>query len=174
MKTKAQKGNELKNGRTLLDTAAVLVFTDFSGVKTGDINLFRQELKHLESRYFVIKKRLLNLLLKERGSDFNPRTLGLQIGTVFSEADLEAVSPPIVNFFTRLGGDSKSGREHALKKILGAYDLKTNAFIERDTILYIGQLPSRPVLLSQLLGMIAAPIRSFLYIVKQKSETLAP
>ena len=170
MKTRIQKENELKKGRELLEKSAVLVFTDFSKTKTGDIAKLRKGLKDSGSNYLVIKKRLLNILLKERGIDFDARKFESQVGTIFSAANLEQVSKPVFDFFNALGGETKAGREEAVKKILGGYDLKTKTLVESQQILFIGRLPSREVLLAQLLGMISAPIRSLLYVLDQKAK----
>mgnify|MGYP001593019731 FL=1 len=97
------------------------------------------------------------------------KALGTQLGTIFSESDIEKSSSPVYKFFYGLGGDSKAARQESVKKILGAYDLKKKNFIESKDVVFIGQLPSREVLLGQLFGMIAAPISSLLYILKEKS-----
>ena len=67
MKTKSQKQNELNEGKKLLEKSQVLIFTDFSKVKTKDVRNLRQQLKEVQAKYFVIKKRLLGILLKEQG-----------------------------------------------------------------------------------------------------------
>ncbi len=169
MKTKAQKQKELNEGKKLLDKSQVLIFTDFSGIGTADTRKFRQQLKEVPAKYFVIKKRLLGLLLKERGIEVDVKTLGQQLGTIFSEGAIEKASAPVFNFFNALGGDSKSARQEVLKKILGAYDIEHNGFIEREKIIFIGQLPPREIILAQLLGILAAPIRSLLYVLNEKA-----
>jgi ribosomal protein L10 len=42
--------------------------------------------------------------------------------------------------------------------------------LSAEEVLFVGQLPPREILLAQLLGMIAAPIKSFLYVLDQKSK----
>lgn len=172
MKTKLQKVKELEKGRELLDTSEVLIFTNFSNVASANINKLRQQLKNSDARYFVIKKRLLNLLFKERGIEFDARKFAPQIGTIFSKENLEKISGPVFSFFNGIGGDTKAGREESVKKILGGYDLKAKAPVTGDTVRFIGQLPSREILLTQLAGMIAAPIRSFLYVLNEKSKQM--
>ncbi|MBI4086126.1 MAG: 50S ribosomal protein L10 [Candidatus Liptonbacteria bacterium] len=172
MKTKAQKEKELEKGRELLAQSAILIFTNFSNVASANINKLRQQLKSSDSRYLVIKKRLLNILFKERGIEFDARKLDSQIGTIFSKQNLEQVSGPVFSFFNGIGGDTKAGRDESVKKILGAYDLKAKTAIEAKQVLFIGQLPPREVLLAQLLGMISAPIRSFLYVLSEKSKQM--
>ncbi len=170
MKTKAQKSEELKEGKKLLEKSQVLVFTDFSKVKTADVRNLRQQLKDVEAKYFVIKKRLLGLLLKEQGIDIDVKGLGSQIGTIFSESDIEKVSAPVYKFFYGLGGDSKAARTESVKKIVGAYDLKKKNFMEAKDVVFIGQLPPREALLGQLFGMIAAPISSLLYVLNERAK----
>lgn len=171
MKTKTQKGEELKEGKKLLDKSQALIFTDFSKVKTVETRKFRQQLKEVGANYFVIKKRLLGLLLKEKGMEgVDMKTLGPQLGTIFSENDIEKSAGPVYKFFYGIGGDTKAGRAESVKKILGAYDLKKKSFMEAKDVVYIGQLPPREVLLAQLLGMMAAPISSLLYVLNERAK----
>jgi len=170
MKTKTQKGEELKTGKKFLEKSQVLIFTDFSKVKTSDIRKLRQQLKEVQAKYFVIKKRLLGLILKEQGIEVDVKGLGTQVGTIFSETDIEKSSAPVYKFFYGIGGDTKAGRAESVKKIVGAYDLKKKNFIEAKDVLFIGQLPSREVLLGQLFGMIAAPISSLLYVLNERAK----
>lgn len=170
MKTKTQKGKELEKGRELLAQSSVLIFTNFSNVASANINKLRRRLKNSDSRYFVIKKRLLNLLFKERGIEFDARKFEAQFGTIFSKESVENISGPVFSFFNGIGGDTKAGREESVKKILGGYDLKTGIPVDADEIRFIGQLPPREVLLTQLAQMIAAPLRSLLYVLNEKSK----
>ncbi|MBI2033529.1 MAG: 50S ribosomal protein L10 [Candidatus Liptonbacteria bacterium] len=163
MKSKSQKQEELKKGKELFDKSQLLVFTDFNNVKNEDIRRLRSELKKLGAQFLVIKKRLLNILLKEKGIDFDVRKFKVSMGTIFSSAGIEEIGAPIFKFFKELNLEKE--------KILGGYDIKSKSIIEPVKILTIGQLPSREVLLSQLLGMIAAPIKSLLYLMDQKAKT---
>ena len=165
MKTKAQKNKELEKGAELFKKSELLVFTDFNNVKNEDIRRLRRELKKLGAQFLVIKKRLLNVLLKEKGIDFDARKFKASMGTIFSSAGIEEISAPIFKFFKEL---------NLQEKILGGYDINGKFVIEPLRIITIGQLPSREVLLSQLLGMIAAPIRSFLYVLSEKSKMVEP
>jgi ribosomal protein L10 len=48
--------------------------------------------------------------------------------------------------------------------------MKRATSIEAAQIVYIGKLPPREVVLAQLLGMLSAPIRSFLYLLDEKGK----
>lgn len=170
MKSKAQKGEELKKGKKLLEGSNVLVFADFSGVTTANTTKLRKVMRESDGEFLVIKKRLLNLLLKEKGASFNMREFGGQVGTIFSKGDIEKISGPVYNFFSKLEVPEGGDKQMWVKKILGAFDVKAGKAVGADQIMFIGKLPPREVLLAQLLGMLAAPLRSFMYLLQEKSK----
>lgn len=173
MKTKAQKGEELKKGKKLLEGSNVLVFADFSGVTTANTTKLRKAMREVGGEFLVIKKRLLNLLLKEKGVSFDVRGFDGSVGTIFSEVDIEKISGPVYQFFSKLEVPEGGKKDAWVKKILGAFDVKGGQAIGADQIVFIGKLPPREVLLAQLLGTLAAPLRSFMYLLQQKSASAA-
>jgi large subunit ribosomal protein L10 len=170
MKSKLQKQEELNKAKTLLGKAQVLVFTDFTNLPAEDMRRLRRELKAVGADFLVIKKRLLNLLLKDKKIDFDVRKFKISLGTVFSEADAEKISMPVYKLFSSLNVPEGQAKDVWVKHILGGYDLKNKVAIEGQQIVYIGKLPPREVLLAQLFGMLASPIRSFMYLLDQKSK----
>ncbi len=163
MKTKIQKKAELEKGKKLAEKSQALIFADFSSIKAEDLRKLRQELGKVNASFLVIKKRLLNLILKEKGIDFNGSKFKFSIGTVFSESDLENSCNSIVKFFSELEGAGA-------KKVLGGYDFKNKAFMEAERVIFIGKLPAREILLGQLLGILQSPISSLIYLMKEKSR----
>ena len=167
MKTKIQKKEDLKRGKKLFDKAQVLVFTDFTNLPAEHLRRLRRELKSVGASFLVIKKRLLNILLKEKGINFDVRQYKLSVGTVFSETDIEQISLPVYKLFSSLEVPEGAAKDVWIKHILGGYDLKSKTVVGATQIVFIGKLPPREVLLAQLLGMLSAPIRSFLYVLDQ-------
>ncbi len=170
MKTKAQKSEELKKGKELLQKSGVLVFSDFTNMSAENMRRFRKELKTVGAGFLVIKKRLLGLLLKEAGADFDLKKFKSSLGTVFSEGDAEKISGTVFKFFAALEVPEGKEKDMWTKRIVGGYDLKKKSPVEASQILFIGKLPPREVLLAQLLGMLASPLRSFIYVLDQKSK----
>jgi len=166
MKSKIQKGKELEKGKKLLDQSRVVLLIDFSRVSTADMRNLRLDLKQGGNSLLVIKKRLLGLLLKDRNVEFKNADFKMQVGAVFA-SDLENAASSVYKFFKGLEKDKKV--EKADAKILGGYDVAARMFMPASQVNMIGQLPPREVLLAQLLGILAAPIRSFLYILQQKA-----
>lgn len=170
MKSKTQKQAELAKAKDLLAKSSALLFADFTKVSAEDVRKLRAELKKNGAHLLVVKKRLLGLLFKDAGIDAGLKRFKASIGTLFSERGTEAVAGSAYKFFAGLevpeGGDRNMWTSH----LLGGYDLAAKAPVDAATIVMIGKLPPREALLGQLLGMIAAPIRSLLYVLDQKAK----
>ena len=119
-------------------------------------------LKNVGAKFQVIKKRLLRIILKEKGIDFDPKQFEAQVGTVFMKGDI----------FETAGSMYRFTKDKENFKILGGIDLNKAEKIEADFIKRIGQLPSREVLLGQVLGTMVAPLRAFMWILQERSRKL--
>jgi large subunit ribosomal protein L10 len=168
MKTKAQKQEELTKAEELLKGSKFLAFAEFSGIPAEEVRKLRRSAKDLGANILVIKKRLLSLLFKQKGIDFDLKKFKTSIGTVFS-SDVEKGSGAVYKFLSNLG-ETKDEKAANIKKILGGYDLAKNDAMDASKVIAIGQLPPREVLLAQLAGMIAAPIRAFMYVIQERAK----
>ncbi len=155
MLTRKQKIEKVGESKRLLEKNKSLVFVDFAGVSVKDMERLRRGLKVLKAELKVIKKRLLRIAMRDKGVDFDPEQFELQLGTVFSPSEIFEIAGPVY----------KSG-----VNILGGYDLEKKDFLDAARMKFLGQLPSKEVLLGQLVGMIAAPIKMFLSVLDQKSK----
>lgn len=169
MKTKAQKQEDLKAAEEMLGKSQALVFADFGKITAENMRQLRRTVKENGGELKVVKKRLLNVLFKDKGIDYDVRQFDGSVGTIFSKGAIDQIGGPVYRFLAGLGADAKS-REASSKKLLGAYDLQAKAAMDQATVLMIGRLPSREVLLGQLLGMLAAPMSQLMYTLQQKSE----
>ncbi len=169
MKTKAQKHEDVKAAGELLKKSQTLVFTDFGQVGSEDMRRLRRDVKEAGGKLTVVKKRLLNVLFKQEGIDYDVRQFDGAVGTIFAEGGIETVAGPVQRFFSSLGASVKL-REASAKKILGGYDLAKKESLDAATVVMIGKLPVREVLLAQVLGMLAAPMSQLLYTLQQKAE----
>ena len=170
MKTKVQKQEELDEARKLLEKSHALVFTDFTKVSAEDIRRFRRDLGKVDADFLVIKKRLLSILLKEKKIDVDLTKFKISVGTIFSRGDIEKISGPAFTFFSKLEVPEGGAKDVWVKHLLGGYDIAKKEPFDGAQMIYIGKLPPREVILSQLLGILSAPIRSFLYVLDQKSK----
>jgi large subunit ribosomal protein L10 len=170
MKTRAQKETELANARTLFEKSEALIFADFTKITAENLRKLRIELKKSGANFLVIKKRILGILLKEKGIDVDLKQFKTSVGTIFSEVDSEHIAGPAFKFFSGMEVPEGEAKDVWIKKILAGYNIPAGTAMNAEDIIYIGKLPPREVVLAQLLGMLAAPIRSFLYILDEKSK----
>lgn len=169
MKSRAQKQEELKRGKELLEKSDALIFVDFTKVPTKALRKLRSELKAVGASLFILKKRLLGLLLKEKGVDAGLGGNKMSLGTIFGD-DHEKLSGPVYKFFASLEIPEGGAKDVWVKHIVGGYNLSKNTGVSAEQIINIGKLPPREVILAQLLGMLAAPLRGFMYLIDEKSK----
>lgn len=162
-KTKAQKSKIVEKGTEEIKGAKNLIFVDFGGVKTEDLRELRASLKEAGSNLQVIKKRLLKIVLKEKKADFDPKSFEAQVGTIFTNNDISETAGKVYKF----------SKDKEKFKILGGLDLNNGEKLEVDFIKWIGQLPGKEVLLSQVLGTMVAPLRAFMWILQERSKKLS-
>lgn len=158
MKSKEQKIQEVQAGKKLLEKNQSLIFVNFEKIHTAKIVAMKIQLKKLGGKFMVIKKRLLRLIFKEKQINFDPQSaFNGQIGVVFMPDEIEAAASPVYKIFQEL-------------KFSGAYSLKDKQFLDTDLFKKMALLPSREILLSQLVGILSAPLKMFLFVLQEKSK----
>lgn len=165
MKTKQQKIKEMEQGEMLLRQSRGLVFVEFTGASVEDLKSLRKILKNFGAKLKIVKKRLLRIIFEKEKVDFNPEQFKAQIGVIFTDRDASELAAPVYKFAKDL---EKKGF-----KILGAYDLAGKGFINSETMVKIGQLPPREILLAQLVGLLSMPIRTLMYIMQERAKKVA-
>ena len=165
MKTKEQKKQAIGDAQKLIDESRNLFFVDFTGTGVEDMKVLRRSLKDFGAKTKVIKKKLLRVALEKEKVDFNPEQFDEQLATIFFSKDISEVAGPIYKFY--------KDKEKKGFKILGAYDLVNKNFLDEAMVKRIGQLPSREILLAQLVGMLSMPVKMFMNVLDKRSQKLA-
>ncbi|MBI2013028.1 MAG: 50S ribosomal protein L10 [Candidatus Colwellbacteria bacterium] len=160
MITKEKKIQLIEEGKGELSSAKVLLFADFEGSKVEELRELRRALKVIGARFRVLKKRLLRIVLQEKGIDFDPLKFEGQVGTIFSNSEISEVVQPVYKF----------SKDHPSFKLIGGLNVEKKEEVPFETIKMIGSLPSREILLAQLMGAMTAPLRGLIYILQEKSE----
>jgi large subunit ribosomal protein L10 len=148
-KSREQKQTILHNLHENLEKQKAIVFVDYKGLKVGDMNIFRNQLKEAGSRLVVAKKTLLSKVLKEKGIEADLKGMDGQMGAIFAYED------PVVPMKTAY----LFGKQNQNLKIMGGYF--ENDLHGAEQIMAIATLPSREELLAKLVGTMAAPISGF-------------
>lgn len=151
-KTKVQKAEAVKLGEKDLKDSRFLVFADFASTSNEDLKAFRRQIRAIDAKFTVLKKRLLGVVLKNSGIEFNPKQFTGQAGTIFAKGDISDIAQVAYKF----------SKDHQNFKLLGGLDLAKKESLSQETVVAIGKLPSREVLLAQVLGGITGPMRKLM------------
>jgi large subunit ribosomal protein L10 len=165
--TKAQKVQQINLGVDKLKGSANLVFVDFNKVSVEDIKRLRKELKKQGADFKVLKKRILKIAFQKSGVDFDPLQFKAQLGTIFLPKDLSDFAAQIYKFSKEL--------ERAKKgefKVLGSFDLSEKRFIDVNEFNTIAKLPSREVLLAQVVMMLTMPMKQLMQVLNERSKQI--
>lgn len=139
MLTKTQKANIIDEFGKKAGEAKSILMVDFTGLKVSQIQEMRKILRKTGIEMKVIKKTLVQRVLKIAGiEDFNIFQFPSSIALVFSPEDGIIVSKDIFYF----------SKKSKVLKILGGFIGK--GFIDAEAVVRLAKLPSREVLLSQL------------------------
>jgi len=157
---KTQKTDIIEKGNVDLEKANALIFTDFTGTSVSDLGQLRTDLRENDSKFKVIKKRLLKIVFGSKNIDVDPVSYEGTLGTVFVRGGLSETAGSLYRF----------SKTHEKFKLLGAYDLAKKELINAADINAIGSLPPRIELLGQLVGTIAGPIRALIYVLSEKAK----
>lgn len=163
MKTKEQKEEQIESGKKEFDKSETVVFADFTGLTATELNGFRRLVRDLGGVMMVIKKRMLTLILKDKGIEFDAKKLQGQVGVVFSPKDAVETANVVYKF-------GKPFRPKNIFNILGGFELKDKKFMDKTEVEILGQLPSRDVLLGQLAFMLTVPIKKVLFVLNEKAK----
>ena len=128
-----------------LSKAKVIILADYRGLKHKQLEEMRKLLRKTEGEFVVLKNKLFERALGEKAATLKDQ-LKESSAALFSYADEVAPLKEMLKFFKGAGmGKTKGG-------LLG-----TTVLSETDVTRF-AELPSRPVLLSMMVGQMKAPI----------------
>jgi len=145
-----QKEAVLKDTQTRIADVRGIYLADFSGMTVLSLSLLRKRCREQGVQFRVIKNTLLKRAFNERGIKELDEHLVGPTGLVFSPTN-EMVPAKILSEFAK---EFEKPRVKAAVVDGRLYDTKA--------IATLAKLPSREVLLSQLIGTFVAPMSNFL------------
>lgn len=169
MKSKTQKSEELKSLKDKLPKSKITVFTSFSkagekGLSVAQMTELKRLLRTMKSEYFVTKKTLMDLALKEKKYDgLDVYKMEGSIGLVLGNDDPYAVAKKIYEFSRKnpalhfFGALLRPSSTEVLEGKQGSEGQER--FLSKEAFLEIAKMPSKEVLLGRLVGMLTYPMR---------------
>ncbi len=147
-----QKEAAISGLKDMFSRADGTFLVNYKGLSVSQMQKFRNKLREGDGLLRVSKARLMKLAASDLGSAENFKNdFKDQVGLVFALKESTTVAKKIVDF---------SKENEALKIISGLFESK---ILTKDQILSLAAIPSREVLLAQLVGALQAPIAGLAY-----------
>ena len=159
--TKEKKATILAKLQNEVAKAKTIVFVHFKGLPVTEANHLRQSLRGVATQFFVAKKTLIKRALSNAGFKGDWPDLTGEVALAYGDEPL-AVPKGVYEFEKKTQGQ--------VRILGGVYE---DEFRDAGMMVTLAQIPSREVLLGQLVGMLQSPIRGLAValseIAKQKS-----
>lgn len=138
----------------------LIIFFDFTGIKTRELSQLRNELKETGNELKVVKKSLAQVAFSKAGFNVDFKKIKAQLAFVFGFKD-EILPAKITWQFSE---------KNPSLKILGGIFEKN--LISPERIVELAKLPTREELLAKLIGSIRAPISNFINVLQGNLRNL--
>ncbi|OGN01820.1 MAG: 50S ribosomal protein L10 [Candidatus Yanofskybacteria bacterium RIFCSPLOWO2_02_FULL_43_10] len=165
MKSKTQKSTELKKLKTKLPKSKITVFTTFSragekGLSVAQMSELKKALRTMDAEYFVTKKTLMDLVLKESnppagGEGVDVYNMEGSVGLVLGSGDVYAISKKLYEF----------AKKNKALQFFGA--IFESHFMDKEKFLEMAKMPSREILLARLFGMMKYPVSGLAMVLSE-------
>lgn len=149
--------NRVKEGVEKRSSTFLLSYTGVSGPQ---MNTLRKGLKQVGADFYVSKKSIAQIVLKDLKFDKLAESVGGQTAFVWTDTDSAEVSKALIKFTKECSG------------ILIQGGLLQGHLLEKRDIERLSDLPPRPVLISQLLGTIQSPLTRLAGVLNGKTRDL--
>ncbi len=155
-----EKAEYITSLHNRLSRAEAAVLTEYRGLTVADLNRLRRELREVQGEYHVTKNRLLRLAITDTAFVSLRELLQGQNGLVLGYGDPAA----LIKAVTRYAKEQE--------KLVVKGGVAEGSFIPPEKMEEVARLPSREVLLAQLLGLIQAPATRLLRTLNEPAARL--
>jgi large subunit ribosomal protein L10 len=158
---RADKVAVVEEVRDHLERADAAILTEYRGLKVADLATLRRALREVGAEYKIYKNTLVRRATSDtRHAVIEPMLLG-PTAIAFVESDVASVAKVLRDF----------ARTHPALVVKGSF--VGSDLLDARTTTALADLPSRPMLLSQIAGAFAAPMRQFASLLKALPQNFA-
>jgi large subunit ribosomal protein L10 len=169
--SKERKQELVEGYADMLSQSQGVILTNYRGLTVSQVQAVRNKLRELDSPYHVVKNTLLKLALERTGLPSPEDMLAGPVAIGFCYTELPAIAKALTDF----------AREFEAFEVKGG--LLGDKIMSVEDIKALATLPSRDVLLAQVVGSFQTPIsglvtalsgilRSFAYMLQARKEQL--
>ncbi|NCN99891.1 50S ribosomal protein L10 [Candidatus Falkowbacteria bacterium] len=155
-KNKLQKQEIFRTLSEKIKNSKSLVFAGFNAFGVKDNEELRAKLKAENSEYYVAKKTLINLALKESKIDINVRDFEGKVAAIFSYED-EIAPAKIIGAFRK--------DKEKVEKVFFLGGILEGKILSKDQVEALSQLPSKQELYASIVGSLNAPVSGFVNVL---------
>lgn len=155
-KTKIQKQVIFRDLSEKIKRSKSIVFAGFNAFGVKDNENLRDQLGKENGEYYVAKKTLLSLALKENKIEIDTKKLDGKVAAVFSYEDEVASAKVLGNF---------RGDKEKADKIFFLGGVLDGKFLSKEEVEALSKLPSKTELYGRLVGSLNAPISGFVNVM---------
>lgn len=148
--------------RDLLADAKTFFVVDYQGLSAGELGRLRASVREAGGRMLVAKNTLVNVVLKERGLGGFDETLQGPTALVLIEDDPVAPAKALTDF----------AKDHPRELPTAKGGLLQGGQIGSDALGRIAKLPTRTELLSELVGVLQAPMQQLVGVLQGPQRDL--
>ncbi|MBN2158802.1 MAG: 50S ribosomal protein L10 [Spirochaetes bacterium] len=138
-----------------------LILTNYSGIKVKDLSRLRKTLRSKNADYRVIKNTLFRRALKETGIEGLDEFLKGPVAVAFMKDEIGEVAKALKDF------------AKDVEKFSYSAGILDSVLYSEEQIKRIADLPSKDVVLAQVMGMVNAPARGIAVGINQIMASLA-
>ncbi|MEZ4741978.1 MAG: 50S ribosomal protein L10 [Bdellovibrionota bacterium] len=161
-KSKAVKQELRQSISERLEKSNAAILAEYRGLTVGELSELRVELRKINSQFSVINNRIAKkaIELESQGSEPIKDLLKGPLGIVYSYGDVAASAKVVLKF----------AKDHDKFKVTGG--LMDGAAVSVSELDALSKLPSREVLLGQIVGSLVSPHRGILGVLNGVTRSL--
>lgn len=146
----------LKQLRGLLTDAQTFFLVDYQGLSAGELNSLRGKVKDAGGRFLVAKNTLINVVLDEQGVEgFDEALTGPTALVLLGENMVETAKVL-----------TEHAEDHAAELPKAKAGLLEGSLLDAAGFARLSKLPSREQLLSELVGVLQAPLQQLVGVLE--------
>lgn len=161
--SRSRKTEIVEKYRSIFNDSKMLLLSEFSGSKMSDLTSVREELRQKSASFAVIKNRLFKIALK--GTKFEKLSEHLKGPLALVSSSTDMVSAPKVM-------DHYFDDDEKKFKLRIAIDGETGELLFEKEVKTLARLPSREVLVAQVMGSMMAPMQNLVNVLSATAKNL--
>lgn len=155
---RVQKEQHVEEIKNMIKSCNGMVVVSYQGISVADDTQLRSKFRVENVQYKVLKNRLVLRAMQELGIEGFDNHLEGSSAFAFANGDALAAAKIVV----------EQGK--TIKALKAKCGLMDGAYIDETVVTKLASIPSKEVLLAQLLGMLQSPISGFARAIQQIAE----